>query len=173
MQFEALGLAPLVRPNPAYKPGQAPLNGRTRAPAAPFTFLSSRRPLPPALLCFSLNYSLRFTFAAMGAPPGPQQGIEQGAGWSTRARSRLGNRAAAASASRIARRPRRSRRRRGDGVGRDQGGRAAAGELHELHHLHTSPSSSPSSQARGYAASWIGLVFVVWCHRAHARGCIG
>ncbi|KAG2534615.1 hypothetical protein PVAP13_9NG072416 [Panicum virgatum] len=110
----------------------------------------------------------------MGAPPGPQQGIEQGAGWSTRARSRLGNRATAASASRTARRPRRSGRQRGDGVGRDQGGCVAAGELlHELHHLHMSPSSPSSSQARGYAASWIGLVFVVWCHRAHARGWIG
>jgi len=43
----------------------------------------------------------------MGAPPGPRQGIEQGAGWSTRARSRLGNRAVAAAASRTARRPRR------------------------------------------------------------------
>ena len=59
VQFEARGLAPLVLPNPAYKPGQAPLTGRTRAPAAPLTFLSSRRPLPPALLCFSLNYASR------------------------------------------------------------------------------------------------------------------
>ena len=110
----------------------------------------------------------------MGAPPGPRQGIEQRAGLSTRARSRLGNRTATASTSRTARRPRRSGRRRGDGVGRDQGGHAAAGELlHELHHLHTSPSSPSSSQARGYAASWIGLVFVVWCHRARARGWIG
>ena len=100
----------------------------------------------------------------MGAPPGPQQGIEQGAGWSTRARSRLGNRAAAASASRIARRPRRSRRRRGDGVGRDQGGRAAAGELlHELHHLHRARVRHPHPQAKLVDIVLLGLGSCLLC----------
>jgi len=61
VQFEARGLAPLVRPNPAYKPGQAPLTSRTRAPAALLTFLSSRRPLPPALPVHLAG----FTFAAI------------------------------------------------------------------------------------------------------------
>ena len=59
VQMEARGQAILMRPKWSHSPGLAPLTGRMHAPAAPLTFLSSRRPLPPALLCFSLNYASR------------------------------------------------------------------------------------------------------------------
>ena len=59
VQMEARGQAILMRPKWSHSPGLAPLTGRTHAPAAPLNFLSSRRPLPPTLLCFSLNYASR------------------------------------------------------------------------------------------------------------------
>jgi len=59
VQMEAHGQAILMRPKWSHSPGLAPLTGRMHAPAAPLTFLSSRRPLPLALLCFSLNYASR------------------------------------------------------------------------------------------------------------------
>ena len=132
--------------------------GSAHLPLLPSPFTSSS-----ALLLAQLRLA-RFTFAAMGAPPGPRQGIEQRAGLSTRARSRLGNRTAAASTRRTARRPRRSGRRRGDGVGRDQGGRAAAGELlHELHHLHRARVRHPHPQAKIVDMLLLGLGSCLLC----------
>jgi len=55
--------------------------GSAHLPLLPSPFTSSS-----ALLLAQLRLA-QFTFAAMGAPPGPQQGIEQGAAWSTSARA--------------------------------------------------------------------------------------
>ena len=61
VQMDARGQAILMRPKWSHSPGLAPLTGRTHAPAAPLTFLSSRRPLPPALPVHLAG----FTFAAI------------------------------------------------------------------------------------------------------------
>jgi len=56
------------------------------------------------------------------------------------------------------------RRRRGDGVGRDQGGRAAAGELlHELHHLHRARVRHPHPQDKLVDMLLLGLGSCLLC----------